>query len=153
MRTPVVCKVQVGCTLTHQHSLLDLISLFDCVQEKCIGFTSAKTPKPRSHGWVICHCPGLIFSVIQFLFDLLFLFMHQRLSGEPWYLRQLLLHKPAVSFQDLRTIRDSDVTARRAIAATLQEQTALARRPEVLGHFPELSVVEAEVHIAFFLLA
>ena len=58
--------------------------------------------------------------------------------GEPWYLRQLLLHKPAASYIDLKTMRASDFGKRHEIATKIRDEASKAGRPEVLRHFNPL---------------
>ena len=59
-------------------------------------------------------------------------------SGEPWYLRQLLLHKPAASYIDLKTMRASDFGKRHEIATKIRDEASKAGRPEVLCHYNPL---------------
>jgi len=56
-------------------------------------------------------------------------------SGEPWYLRQLLLHKPAVNYLDLKTIRASDIGKRIETATSILDGAKNALVPDVLRHF------------------
>ena len=66
-------------------------------------------------------------------------------SGEPWYLRQLLLHKPAASYIDLKTMRASDFGKRHEIATKIRDEASKAGQPEVLRHFnPLVSPIVSE---------
>ena len=77
----------------------------------------------------------LFFYVYSLLRDFFFFFFY---SGEPWYLRQLLLHKPAANYIDLKTIRASDIGKRQETATSIVEGARTAAQPNVLLHFNAL---------------
>ena len=87
-------------------------------------------------------CKYLIFSTL-FAFFILF-------SGEPWYLRQLLLHKPAASYEDLRTIRSSDIRKRKETATSIRDEALRASQHNVLRHFDDLLAPISEEVILYF---
>ena len=87
-------------------------------------------------------CKYLIFSTL-FAFFILF-------SGEPWYLRQLLLHKPAASYEDLRTIRSSDIHKRKETATSIRDEALRASQHDVLRHFDDLLAPISEEVILYF---
>ena len=87
-------------------------------------------------------CKYRIFATL-FAFFLLF-------SGEPWYLRQLLLHKPAASYEDLRTTRSSDIRKRKETATSIRDEALRASQHDVLRYFDDLLAPISEEVILYF---